>query len=71
MTPQAVLEEQKKGSDSTDLALFVRTSSDTIVGWDRKKIVEALIRETNLMPDLAEEIGREVETQILTCHISG
>ena len=32
--------------DSTDLALFVRTSQDDMMGWDRQRIVDALMRET-------------------------
>ncbi|MFH1386726.1 MAG: anaerobic ribonucleoside-triphosphate reductase [bacterium] len=50
--------------DSTDLALFVRTSSDDIVGWDREKIVAALIKETELNREIAEDIGLEVEKQL-------
>ncbi|MFH1617198.1 MAG: anaerobic ribonucleoside-triphosphate reductase [Candidatus Margulisiibacteriota bacterium] len=50
--------------DSTDLALFVRTSSENIVGWDRKKIVDALAKETDLPRDIAEIIGKEVERQL-------
>ncbi|MDD4179004.1 MAG: anaerobic ribonucleoside-triphosphate reductase [Candidatus Margulisbacteria bacterium] len=64
MTTQLIEEEKKKGRDSTDLAMFVRTSSDDLVGWDREKIVEALIRETELNREIAEEIGLEVEAQI-------
>jgi len=55
---------QTLNKDSTDLALFVRTSSDDIVGWQREKIVEALVRETELNRELAEDIGQEVENQI-------
>ena len=61
---QAVMEKEKKGSDSTDLALFVRTSSDDIVGWDRERIVDALVKETELNREIAEEIGLEVENQV-------
>ncbi|MCU0640829.1 MAG: anaerobic ribonucleoside-triphosphate reductase [Candidatus Margulisbacteria bacterium] len=55
--------------DSTDLSLFVRTSGDDIVGWSREKIVEALIKETELNRELAEEIGVEVENQIRSMKI--
>ena len=55
--------------DSTDLALFVRTSGDDIVSWSREKIVEALIKETELNRELAEEIGLEVEKQIRSLKI--
>ena len=66
MNPQATVEEKKinQGSDATDLALFVRTSGEDIVGWDQDKIVSALVRETNIDRETAEVIGREVEAQI-------
>ena len=50
--------------DSTDLSVFVRTSTDNIVAWDRQKIVEALVRETGIKPEVANIIGVEVEKQI-------
>jgi len=56
--------------DSTDLALFVRTSAHDIVAWDRKRIVDALIKETGLDSELADEIGIEVEEQIAKLNIS-
>ncbi|MDD5594255.1 MAG: anaerobic ribonucleoside-triphosphate reductase, partial [Candidatus Margulisbacteria bacterium] len=70
MTTQVLDEKNKKATDSTDLALFVRTSSDDIVGWDREKIVDALVRETELNREIAEEIGIEVENQIKSMKIS-
>src|SRR3989339_1845707 len=59
-----------KSSDSTDLALFVRTSSDNIIGWDRKKIVDALVLETDISRDIAEIIGHEVERQIANLRVA-
>lgn len=56
--------EKKVLDDATDLALFVRTSADNIVGWDRAKIVAALIRETKIDESVAKLIGWEVEEQI-------
>ena len=47
--------------DTTDMALFVRTSEESMEGWDRQRIVDALIRETYIDPDTAEAISREVE----------
>ncbi|MGA1868122.1 MAG: anaerobic ribonucleoside-triphosphate reductase [bacterium] len=58
---------QKK--DTTDLSLFVRTSSADISSWNRNKIVEALIRETYVDRDTAELISREVEDQIISSKI--
>ncbi|MEA1971443.1 MAG: anaerobic ribonucleoside-triphosphate reductase [Thermodesulfobacteriota bacterium] len=51
-------------NETTDLALFVRTSGADITGWDRRKIVDALIREAEVDLDTAEEISRDVEGQI-------
>ncbi|MFH1825908.1 MAG: anaerobic ribonucleoside-triphosphate reductase [bacterium] len=64
MQNQVVAEEQKRMDDATDLALFVRTSGDNIVGWDQEKIVAALIRETNIDRTMAETISKEVEVQV-------
>ncbi len=64
MDARATLEKTKKPTDSTDLALFVRTSAEDIVGWERERIVAALVRETNLDREMAEVIGTEVEEQI-------
>jgi len=56
--------------DTTDIALFVITSREDIVSWDRRKIVEALLHETNVDRDTAEAISREVEKQIVTSGMS-
>ncbi|MFH0796106.1 MAG: anaerobic ribonucleoside-triphosphate reductase [Candidatus Omnitrophota bacterium] len=56
--------------ESTDLALFVRTSAEDIVSWDRKKIVEALCRETGLHQNIAEIIALEVEDDIIASKIN-
>ncbi|MFH1386727.1 MAG: anaerobic ribonucleoside-triphosphate reductase [bacterium] len=50
--------------ESTDLSVFVRTSTDDIVSWDKEKIVEALGRETGLNEAIAGIIAIEVEKQI-------
>jgi len=57
-------------TDTTDLTLFVRTSGEDVVRWDRRRIVEALIRETNIDVDTAEEISQTVEKQIVQSGIS-
>ena len=59
-----------KGNETTDMALFVRTSSETLSDWNRQRIVEALLRETTIDPDMAERISREVEEQIINSKIS-
>ncbi len=50
--------------ETTDLNLFVRTSEENISGWDRSRIVDALIRETLIDRDTAQEISKEVEQMI-------
>ena len=40
--------------ETTDITLFVRTSGEDIVRWNRQSIVEALIRETGVDVDTAE-----------------
>jgi len=55
--------------ETTDLSLFVRTSDETILEWDRQRIVEALMRETSLDRRLAETISMEVEQQIIVSKI--
>ena len=56
--------------ETTDMTLFVRTSSEDIARWDRRRIVDALIRETGLDKDAAEDISKEVEKQIVSSGIS-
>lgn len=56
-------------SETTDLSLFVRTSSEEIIEWDRDKIVDALVRETGLSPRTAKVISMEVERQIILSKI--
>ncbi|MBN1830079.1 MAG: anaerobic ribonucleoside-triphosphate reductase [Deltaproteobacteria bacterium] len=51
--------------DTTDITLFVRTSREDIASWDRRKIVEALMRETTVDRQTAEKISRDVERQII------
>jgi anaerobic ribonucleoside-triphosphate reductase len=50
--------------ETTDNALFVRTSSEGMVDWDRQRIVDALIRETYIDRETAEKISAEVEEEI-------
>ena len=54
----------KREEEATDLSVFVRTSTDDIVAWDRDRIIDALIRETELKPEIALIIAIEVEKQI-------
>jgi ribonucleoside-triphosphate reductase len=60
-----VLEDKRiREKEATDLSVFVRTSTDNIVAWDKNKIIEALIKETGIKKELAYIIGVEVEKQI-------
>jgi ribonucleoside-triphosphate reductase len=47
--------------DATDMAMFVRSSDEDLQGWDRQRIVDALLKETMIDHDTAHQIGREVE----------
>ncbi len=50
--------------ETTDINLFVRTSEETISDWNREKIVNALIRETLIDEETANQISIEVEQTI-------
>lgn len=52
-------------ADVTDIALFVRTSSDDIEGWNKDRIASSLIKETNIKAEDAYQIAKEVEIQII------
>jgi ribonucleoside-triphosphate reductase len=56
--------------ETTDITLFVKTSGEEIARWNRQRIVDALIRETDIDVDTAEVISREVEKQIISSGIS-
>jgi ribonucleoside-triphosphate reductase len=55
--------------ETTDMALFVRTSDESMHGWDRQRIVDALVRETYVDFDTAKDIAQEVEDLIATSKI--
>ncbi|HUL30312.1 MAG TPA: anaerobic ribonucleoside-triphosphate reductase [Thermodesulfobacteriota bacterium] len=59
----------KHEEETTDMALFVRTSDESMLGWDRQRIVDALMRETYVDFDTAKTIAREVEDLIATSKI--
>lgn len=67
------LPQEPRGAEvkeTTDLALFVRTSNEDLVTWDRQRIVDALVRETFVDLDTAEAISKEVEGFIFSTKIS-
>jgi ribonucleoside-triphosphate reductase len=55
--------------ETTDFALFVRTSAEEMAGWDRSRIGDALVRETNVDRETAEAVAREVEDMIFASGI--
>jgi anaerobic ribonucleoside-triphosphate reductase len=57
-------------SETTDLTLFVRTSGEEIILWDRQRIVDALLREADIDNEVAVQISKEVEKQIIVSGIS-
>ena len=69
--PKQVLIEREADlqKDATDLSLFVRTSDEEIKKWNRNKITEALLRETDISEDAAKIIAREVEKLIFSLNI--
>jgi len=50
--------------ETTDLNLFVRTSEETLSDWSRDRIVHALMKETLIDEETAQEISKEVEQTI-------
>jgi ribonucleoside-triphosphate reductase len=56
--------------ETTDMALFVRTSDEDMAFWNRQRIVDALVREAYLDPATAEEISKDVQDQIVASKIS-
>ena len=56
--------------ETTDMALFVRTSDEDMSFWNRQRIVDALVREADVDPATAEEISKEVQNQIIASKIS-
>jgi ribonucleoside-triphosphate reductase len=61
--------ENGKQMDSTDIALFVRVSKGDVVKWSRQSIVEALHRETQISPEMAEKVSIEAEQTIIASKI--
>ena len=63
-----------KGSktESTEIGLFVRTSDEELKKWDKQKIFDALVRETNINEDTARVVAREVDrksTRLNSSHL--
>lgn len=61
---KTMVETNKPTEEATDLSVFVRTSTDDILKWDRNRIIDALVLETGIDRNIASIIGIEVEKQI-------
>lgn len=55
--------------DATDVALSIRTSDEEISNWDRTRITDALVRETDLEQEVADKVSLEVEKQVFATSI--
>lgn len=65
-----VISEKEAYKDSTDLHLLVSAPiKGETSGWNRKRIVEALIREAQLNQEEAEDIAFAVERKVLSSGI--
>ncbi|MFB3894767.1 MAG: anaerobic ribonucleoside-triphosphate reductase [bacterium] len=62
---QAEMLQDKSPKPEIDSSLQVRTSDDQIMAWNRQRIIDALVRETQLNPETAARISKEVEIQII------
>ncbi|MBN2025913.1 MAG: anaerobic ribonucleoside-triphosphate reductase [Actinobacteria bacterium] len=61
-----VLKRRERAEDATDIALLVSTSSKEEINlWDKSKIVNSLVLETDASQDLAQEIADRVEERII------
>jgi ribonucleoside-triphosphate reductase len=64
-----IMTARRETRETTDLSLFVRTSAEEVSGWDRQRIVDALVLETDLNRNIANAISLEVEQQIISSKI--
>ncbi len=55
---------QMKEGESTDLTLFVRTSDEELKKWNKERIFDALMRETEISVDAAAIVSTEVEKMV-------
>ncbi len=66
-----VLKRTENAGDTTDIALLVSTSSKEEINlWDKSKIVNSLILETEATPELAQEIADQVEKTIVSSNMN-
>lgn len=51
-------------NESTEIGLFVRTSGEELKKWDKQKIYDALVRETDIDHNIANIVATEVEKMV-------
>jgi ribonucleoside-triphosphate reductase len=56
--------------ETTDMTIFVRTSDEETIEWNRQRIIDALIRETDIDLEAAEKISKDVEKEIFASGIA-
>ncbi len=54
----------KRGPESTDIGLFVRSSDDDFKKWDKKRIYDALLKETDISELNAMLIANDVDRMV-------
>lgn len=60
-----------RSNDTTDIALLVSTSSQQEINiWEKSKIVDSLVKETNASLELSKEIADAVEMKIFESNLS-
>ncbi|MDR0676729.1 MAG: anaerobic ribonucleoside-triphosphate reductase [Elusimicrobiota bacterium] len=60
----------EKNIDSTDISLMVITeASSRLHSWDKTKIMDALIKEAGLDPDISYEVAQRVEKKVLDSNL--
>ncbi len=56
-------------NESTEIGLFVRTSGEELKKWDKKKIFDALVRETDIDHGIANIVSTEVEKMVAKINV--
>ncbi len=64
MNEPSPVESLSEQPDSATAQVVVRRSDDSVAGFDARRIVESLRRETGLRPELAQRIAQDIEVII-------
>lgn len=66
-----VRNEEKLYKNTTEMSLLVSTSTqETVSPWERKRIVEALVKEAQISEAVAQKIAKKVEEKIFSLNFS-